>query len=177
MDWRGPSLRTAHLGPACRLGAGEWGLNVDRLRDGVRDADIVGPQVKFAADLVEPRLGVALSLGVGWRNAGDRRPITGLTVPVTLWLGGGQLQLHANLGVDHDPALGRTSHTGIAADWALDDRWTLTVEQRRIFGSALGRAGVRFNLTPLVSIDMSVAQGSGQRVTALGLTVEWERRP
>jgi hypothetical protein len=177
MRWTAPRLRAAHAGPACRLGAVEWSLNLDRVRNGDNgtSSDLVGPAWKVAAELVPRRLAVGAAAGVAWRTAGGRRPVKTAFVPVTAWLVEGQVQLHFNAGVDDDAATGRFGRLGVGVDWAPDPRWTLTLEHRRQFGASAARAGLRFNITPLISLDISHADGKRQRVAVLGLTVEWGR--
>lgn len=176
MQWHGPSSQLQHLGSACHLAGVEWGMNLDRLRDGQHDTELIGPQAKLAWELLPQRLSLGASLGVSWRSRGDGRALIGAALPLTLWLGpDGALQLHANLGQDRDPAAGVFRRLGIAADWSVNTRWVLTAERRFQFGAALSRAGLRFNLDALSSLDLSLARGSGQRVLALGYSVEWAR--
>lgn len=174
LSGRGPSLAARHLGPACNLGGLEWGLNIDRVRQDGLAATSLGPQLKWVADPAARRLSVGLVGGLTWRSGGPRRPVGGVYLPATLWLGGeGQWQLHANLGHDDDPGNGRFRRWGTGVDWVVNDRWVFTAERRALFGQQLSRAGLRFNLTPLASTDLSLARGGDARVVALGFNWEW----
>ena len=68
----------------------------------------------------------------------------------------------------------RTS-TPLGADWSVTERVTLTAERRELLGQALTRIGTRYAVTPLVSIDASVARAGEARIWTLGLNWEWAR--
>ncbi len=174
---RRPTLRTLHLGPACRLGAVELGASIERARGaGGEVGDNAGPQIKWATELLPQRLAVGLASSAVWRLQGpEHRALVTVYMPVTAWLADGALQLHFNLGQDRDPSVGVQRRWGVAADWSLSDRWAVTAERRSQLAAALTRAGLRWNLTPLSRVDISVAHGAGTRVLALGFTQEWGR--
>lgn len=88
-----------HAGPGCRLGALEWGLNLDRVRaPGEAALTLVGPQAKWAMPL-SPSWRVGASVGANWTGREGRYTSSQLLVPVT-WQATPALALHGNLGLD-----------------------------------------------------------------------------
>jgi hypothetical protein len=173
MAGRSPSAEIAHLGTACRFAALEWGLNADRVRIDGLPADTLGPQAKWAVDLAGGQLAVGAVLSAVWRTSGPAGTVITAYVPGTARVG--TVQLHVNVGRDHDRAAGGFRRWGVAADWAAGESLTFTTERRSIFGQPLTRAGVRFALSPQSSVDASVAVGGDTRWIALGLNWEWAR--
>jgi len=173
---RSPSSTFVHVGPACAWGGIEWGLNADRVRiDGAR-GDTLGPQAKWVVDVLAKRLSTGAAVAATWRTEGTSRPIATGYVPVTAWFGENQqLQLNLNAGRDHDPIAGSFRRWGIGADWTASDRWMLTAERRSVLSQALTRIGARWYLTPLASIDASVARAGGMRLLGVGFSWELER--
>jgi hypothetical protein len=174
---RDPTLHALHLGPACNLGGLEWGLNLERLRVDGTVADAWGPQVKWATEVVPRRLAVGAALGLAWRAQGSQQH-TALSalLPATVWVGAqGAVQLHANIGIDRDAEARHWRRWGAAIDGSLGERWLLAGERRKQFGQTASRLGARYNLTPLSSLDFSLARGSSARLWALGYSVEWAR--
>lgn len=173
---RHPTLRLLHLGPACRIGAIEWGLTADRLRLDGADHDNAGPQMKWVHEVWPQRLNIGFAAGFAAHLRGPRQTVITTFVPVTAWLGERrQLQLHFNIGQDRETGPRVVRRWGLAADWSPNDQWTITLERRSLLGDALTRGGLRYNVTPLSSIDLSYAEGRRQRVAVLGYTVEWVR--
>lgn len=172
-----PTQSAAHLGPACRAGAAEWGLNLDRYASGGQKSGTLGAQVKWVADPAARRVSAGAVVSLARRVEGAGSTLAGAYLPVTWWLGTeGQSQLHLNLGRDRDPSAGpSTRRWGVALDQLLSDAWTFTAERRGLGGVSLTRVGFRYNLDPLLSIDGSWAQGGRSRVWAVGLNREWER--
>jgi hypothetical protein len=173
---RRSNLALQHIGPACNFGGLEWGLNVDRVRlDGER-SDGVGPQVKWVLDPAAKRLSLGAVLGVTWLSHGPAKPLVTGYVPATWWLGtDGEVQLNANLGQDKGIEGVHFGRWGIGVDWTVNDRLVLTAERRLQFAQELSRLGARLNLTPLVSVDLSVGRNANARLGALGLNWEWDR--
>jgi hypothetical protein len=173
---RTPRADDEHVGPACNWAGVEWGLNVDRLRVEGTPADNYGPQAKWVTELLPGRFAAGAVVSLTWRRQAPGEPLAGLLVPATLWLGpGGQLQVHFNVGRDHDPGVGGQRRWGIAADWTPREWLTLTAERRLYLGQTLSRVGARWNVTPLVSVDASVARSGDAHLYAIGLSWEWER--
>ena len=169
-----------HLGPACRVGPVELGLNIDRTSVAGDTVHVLGPQLKwtfFGRD-PEARWSAAVSMGTfsqlprrGGRTGGQ------FVVPVT-WRATDSLQIHANLGADWAIGSGaRTGRGGLAGEWALNDTVSLIAERNRAFGLWTSRVGARFSITPLISIDLSGARTgpTGARSFVVGLNHEFGR--
>ena len=149
-----------HIGPACRVGPVELGLNFDRLSvQGVHSV-IGGPQLKwtFLGQAADAPFSAAVSMSTvsdlkrGGRMGGQ------FVVPMT-WRPTGSLQLHANFGADWALGTGqRTPRGGLAVEWALNDAVSLIAERNRASGVWTSRVGGRFSLTPLISVDVSASR-------------------
>jgi len=167
-----------HFGPACRVGPIELGFNFDRISQPDGRQRTRGPQVKWTffgngdASLI-----AALGWSATYDLTGHGKPGQQVLVPLT-WRPTQTLSIHANLGLDRSPIDGaRTYRRGIAGEWAVDERVSLIVERNRAAGSWTSRAGLRFGLTPLVSLDISAARTIplGIRSYVLGLNREFLR--
>lgn len=169
-----------HLGPACRVGPVELGLNIDRIAVAGERTHSLGPQLKwtFLGQGPDAQWSAAVSMGAtfelprrGGRTGGQ------FVLPLT-WRATSSLQVHANLGADWAPGTGaRSGRGGLAGEWALNDAVSLIAERNRAFGLWTSRVGARFSLTPLVSIDVSAARTApeGVRTVAIGLNHEFGR--
>jgi hypothetical protein len=155
-----------HVGPSCRVGPVEMGLNFERLSaEGVRSV-VAGPQLKwnFFGSAADAPLSAALSLGAAFELKRGGRAGGQLVLPVT-WRPTSTLQIHANLGADWATGTGvRTARGGLAAEWALDDKLSLIAERSRASGLWTSRIGGRFSLTPLISVDISASRTGPQHV-------------
>jgi len=155
-----------HIGPSCRVGAVELGLNIDRLSAQGAHSVTAGPQVKwnFHGAAADAPLSAALSLGAVFDVTRGGRAGGQLVLPVT-WRPTGSLQIHANLGADWATGTGaRTPRGGLAVEWALDDKVALIAERSRASGVWTSRIGGRFSLTPLISVDVSASRTGPQGV-------------
>jgi hypothetical protein len=151
---RGGARTLAHFGPACRVGAVELGLNVDRER-GERTTTFGGAQFKWATEL-RPGLAAGLAASIA---APDRRPrhlFGNLLVPVS-WQASDALLVHANLGRDLVQHGASSSRAGLALEWSATPTWTFIGERFREAGSNRWRVGARWVLSPTVSLDLSRA--------------------
>jgi len=169
-----------HLGPACRVGPLELGLNIDRISVPGDTVHALGPQLKwtFLGQAPEARWSAAVSMGLlsqqprrGGRSGGQ------FVVPMT-WRATDSLMVHANLGADWATGSGaRTGRGGLAGEWALNDTVSLIAERNRAFGLWTSRVGARVSITPLISIDLSAARTgpSGVRSFSVGLNHEFGR--
>jgi hypothetical protein len=169
-----------HLGPACRVGPVELGLNIDRISVAGEHKDALGPQLKwtFLGQAPDARWSAAVSVSAtfdlprrGGRAGGQ------FVVPVT-WRATDSLLVHANLGADWATGTGaRSGRGGLAGEWALNETVSLIAERNRAFGLWTSRAGVRLSLTPLISIDVSAARTGpeGVRGFVIGLNHEFSR--
>jgi hypothetical protein len=155
-----------HIGPSCRVGPVELGLNLDRFSAAGVHSVVAGPQVKwnFFGAAADAPLSAALSLGATFDLTRGGRAGGQFVLPVT-WRPTGSLQIHANLGADWATGTGaRTPRGGLAAEWALDDKVSLIAERSRAAGVWTSRIGGRFSLTPLISVDVSASRTGPQGV-------------
>ncbi|MNU58335.1 hypothetical protein D3C71_474720 [compost metagenome] len=173
----GPVTTGFHVGPACRVGPVELGLNFDRLSAQGVHSVTGGPQLKwtFAGAAADAPFSAAVSMGAvadlrrGGRWGGQ------LVVPLT-WRPTASLQIHANLGADWALGTGaRTPRGGLAVEWALNDAVSLIAERHRAGGLWTSRVGGRFSLTPLISVDISTSRTGpqGVRGVVIGLNHEF----
>jgi len=165
-----------HVGPACRVGPVELGLNLDRLSaEGVRSV-VAGPQLKwnFFGPAADAPLSAALSVDAVFDLTRGGRAGGRFVLPVT-WRPTGSLQIHANVGADWATGTGtRTPRGGLAAEWALDDKLSLIAERSRASTLWTSRIGGRFSLTPLISVDVSASRtGPHLRGFFVGLNHEF----
>jgi hypothetical protein len=169
-----------HLGPACRIGPFEVGLNIDRIAIPGETLHTLGPQIKwtFLGQAPDARWSAAVSVSAtydvprrGGRAGGQ------FVLPVT-WRATDSLMVHANVGADWPPGTGtRTGRGGLGAEWALNPTISLLAERNRAFGLWTSRVGARFNITPLISIDLTTARTGpeGVRSVTIGLNHEFSR--
>ena len=155
-----------HPGPACRVGPVELGLNIDRFSVPGEHAYVLGPQVKwtFLGQNPEARLVAAVSGGLSFDVTRGGHTGKQLVLPVS-WHALDSLWIHANIGADWATDTGeRSGRGGLQAEWALDDSVSLIFERFRSFGVWTSRGGLRYSITPLISIDISAARSGPQGV-------------
>lgn len=153
------SRSLVHMGPACRVGPVELGLNLDSIHAAdVGATTLVGPQVKWAHALTET-LSAGVVLAASWQDRSPDFVVGTVLLPVT-WQVSESLALHANVGRDFrrggEPD---TSRAGAALEWAPRAAWSLVLERFRESDVDHWRAGLRHALSPSVSIDISRAKG------------------
>ena len=92
---RGGARTLVHLGPACRVGPVELGLNLDRVRQTGEGAVVVaGPQLKWAVPLTAS-LSAGVALAAAWQDgSGPRFVGSTVVVPIT-WQAADTLAVHA----------------------------------------------------------------------------------
>lgn len=168
----------SHIGPACRVGPVELGLNLDRTRaDGARPRAVAGPQLKWAHAWTGT-VSVGVLLGAAWADRAPRSMGRALVFPVS-WQASDALALHLNIGKDF--RRGRepdTLRAGAALEWAARPAWSFVAEAVRDSGARHWRAGARHVLAQGLSIDLSRAQGLDGGPPAwwtLGLNWEFSR--
>ncbi len=172
----GDSESVAHLGPACRMGPLEVGLNFERLNRPGDHAIALGPRLKWATDVE----GTSFSLAMTWTASFDAthggRPAQSLNVPLT-WKLADSLQIHANLGADWTAVDGFQRRVGLAGEWAANDAVSLIAEHIQVGVTRTSRIGTRFRLTPQVSVDLSGWRvgPAGARGLGIGLYQEFAR--
>ncbi|MBS0449633.1 MAG: hypothetical protein JSR59_27310 [Proteobacteria bacterium] len=167
-----------HVGPGCRVGPVELGVNADRLPlEGGDTAGLAGPQIKWVVDPIAHRL----SIGMAWILAADLRHggrwgQTGYAVAT--WWPSETLQVHGNAGADWAPGTGdRTRRLGLGIEWAANDTVSVLAERLVATSQWRSRVGTRINLTDLLSLDLSVsrADNHGVRGFAIGLNRDLPR--
>ncbi len=156
-------FRIDHVGPGCRLGALEWGLNLDRYRlsEGSRGTAF-GPQLKWAMPVSES-FSLGLSAASYWdrsRTHGTHFAGTSLVVPLT-WQALSSVAVHVNLGQDLHPGESNTARRGLALEWTPSAQWSTQIERFDDNGERRLRAGLRYSLTPALSFDLSRARHLG----------------
>lgn len=146
-----------HVGPGCRVGPVEIGVNFERAWLPSETRSSLGPQLKWVAD---PLVG-ALSAGVAWNAYFDLThggaPAHTAYVPLTWWAAE-KLWVHANLGADWSAAHVRTRRIGVSGEWAANETLTLIAERVKFVGAWTSRVGARFNLNESISVDLSAAR-------------------
>lgn len=131
-----------HLGPNCRVGALELGLNCDRVSTLIEQRGTLGPQVKYVVDPVFGPLSLPVSVGIAWIAAVDLkrggRPAHTVYLPMT-WVASERLALDANLGADWVVDGARSRRTGVSAEFVAHEKLTLVADRRtRAFRRRLG---------------------------------------
>ncbi|MGJ7508374.1 hypothetical protein [Variovorax sp. GT1P44] len=173
-------LTDFHLGPACRVGPVELGLNIDRYAIPDLYGWVVGPQVKWTyfGQGADSKLVAAVSAGVGFDVTHGGYTGRQFVLPVS-WRALDSLWIHANLGYDWSTVTGdRTGRGGLQGEWALNDKVSLMFERFRAFDLWTSRVGARYSLTPLISIDVSAARTTAPGspwVYVIGLNHEFKR--
>lgn len=155
-----PSVNVLHFGPACGVGPVEIGLNFERDASSGSAAYLAGPQLKWNFFGREPdaRLSAAVYVAAAADTSHGGRIGGQFALPVS-WNPVEPLWINLNLGYDWAPVTGeRSGRGGLQANWAFNDKVSLIVERLRAFGVWGSRAGLRFCLTPLVSIDTSAVR-------------------
>lgn len=156
-----------HVGPSCRVGAVELGLNADRSAPrGGGSERFFGPQLKwtfFGQDADAP-LSAALAGGASFDVRHGGRAGGQVVVPMT-WQATSQWSFNVNVGGDWTPGRGeRTVRTGLGGQWMPNDTFALVAERNRAYTLWTSRIGARINLTPHTSLDLSVARTGPQGV-------------
>ncbi|MDM0077093.1 hypothetical protein QTH90_21975 [Variovorax sp. J2P1-59] len=168
-----------HLGPACRVGPVELGFNFDRYSVPGLHGVVLGPQVKWTywGQGADSRFAAAMSAGVNVDVTHGGYTGGQVLLPVS-WRALDSLWIHANVGADWSTVTGeRTGRGGLQGEWALNDKWSLMFERFRAFGFWTSRVGARFNVTPLISVDVTAARTSvagSPRVYVIGLNHEFK---
>jgi hypothetical protein len=157
-----------HLGPACRFGPVELGLNLDRQGGASETTGFAGPQVKWVAAVWPDRL----SAGLVWAAALDLRrggrPLHTVYVPATVTVSD-RLAVNLNLGTDWDGSGASGRRVGASAEWAAGPTVTVLVERGRVGGTWSSRLGGRLALTEASSIDLSIARIGPQATRVVGI--------
>lgn len=169
----GDARRLLHVGPSCRVGAVEVGLNLDRVRLGDSSmTTVMGPQLKWAGAVTE-QLSIGVAAAANWQSHAPRYLGSTLVVPVSLQLSD-QWLAHINVGRDFRARQSDSSRAGAALEWSPNTTWSVIGERFRDGGANHWRLGGRWSVTPSMSLDLSRAQGLGSKPPpwwTLGLNV------
>jgi hypothetical protein len=170
------SSRLAHLGPGCRVGPVEAGVNIDHSRVAGDGRTLLGPQLKWVVDPLVDKLSAGLAWSAAFDLTNRGRPAQTLYVPATWWFAE-KFWLHANLGLDRSADGTRWRRQGVSGEWAVSDRFSVIAERVKIVGDWTSRLGGRVNLTDTLSIDLSAARigPRNEPVCAIGLNREFAR--
>ena len=166
-----------HVGPACRVGPVELGLNLDRASSPDGRSRAVGPALKWTwYGQPDDPLRAAVEFTVAWDLRNHGRPSRQWLLPLT-WQPLPSLQVHANLGADWAVGTGvRTRRLGAAAEWAVDEKLSFILERNRAQGAWTTRGGLRFGLAPELTLDVSAARvRAGGAIYTVGLSYEFGR--
>ncbi|MDB5827481.1 MAG: hypothetical protein JWQ73_1701 [Variovorax sp.] len=166
-----------HVGPTCRVGPIELGMNFDRASD--PRAYYIGPQVKWTwfGQAADARFSGAVSANVTFDRTNRGKPGRQLVFPFT-WVATKSWQIHANIGADWATVSGeRTARHGLGTEWALNDKVSLLAERNRAFDVWTTRVGARFNFTPLISLDVTTSRTGPEHAHGfyVGLNHEFKR--
>lgn len=174
----GTTKNFLHLGPACRVGPVEAGLNYDRFSDAQGRFNLLGPQIKWMfLGSSESFLSAAVSVSASGDTSRSGKWSREIVFPVSVMIKK-DLLIHANAGYDWAVFSGtRTGRLGAQVEWAMNDSFSLIAERNRAFDSLTNRVGVRYNLTPLISIDASAAHSNGplKNTFVIGINHEFSR--
>lgn len=113
---------------------------------------------------------------VSFEEGKSGRPAHHVYAPLT-WRAADTLQIHTNAGADWQPGRGRTRRLGAAAEWAVHQSLSLTVERSFSTLGWTSRLGLRTSLGDAFSVDLSSASSGAAKVRsiALGLNFEFAR--
>jgi hypothetical protein len=153
--------RLVHVGPACRLGGVELGLNLDDGRQrGTPELRSIGPQVKWVTELL-PTLSVGAVWGATWQNVSTHSAGQSLLVPLT-WTPHPDVAVHLNLGRDLRPQGRDLTRRGAALEWKPSPQWQGLAEWFDDGLSAHRRLGLRRLISADLSLDLSRAAPVGR---------------
>ena len=175
--YRAASRGLAHVGPACRFGPFEWGVNLDRATASSETSSFAyGVQAKWARPVVESLTG-GLVVAATWQGRAPRRFTGGSVIVPLTWQATDTLLLHANIGRDFRNGAADTSRAGVALEWSPLTDWSLIVERYRESDSSFWRAGTRYAINPNLSLDLSrasdIRSGGGRASSWWTLGVNW----
>ncbi|RQO55449.1 hypothetical protein DBV14_11890 [Variovorax sp. KBW07] len=169
-DWHVRSAQgLLHIGPACRVGPVELGLNLEREHGSSSSSERrtvrAGPQIKWAF-AINDSLSAGVLASANWQSTTPheghatslRFASSSVVIPVT-WQIDDNWRAHLNLGHDFHRAQPSTSHSGAALEWSALPTVSFVAERFRESNNNAWRAGVRWTPVQALSIDLSRAQG------------------
>jgi hypothetical protein len=164
--------RLWHVGPVCRIGPVELGLNFDAFRTSVGErTNVAGIQAKWAHPLTE-KISIGVAVAAAWQDHSPHRVGTSVVLPLT-WRATETLQVHVNAGRDFLHNAPDADHGGVAAEWSPSQEWSFVAERFRELHTDRWRLGARYTLNTNVSFDLSRAQGLGNAPSSWTAGVNW----
>jgi hypothetical protein len=148
-----------HVGPACRVGPFELGVNADRVQLRDRGPQTpVGPQIKWAAP-VDERVSVGFVALAGWQGAAPHYAGATLYAASSARVAS-SLLANVNLGRDWFRDAAHTwPRGGVSLEWQTAPEWVLIGERFRQAGGDFARLGLRWQESAAISVDLSRAHG------------------
>jgi hypothetical protein len=165
------------FGPACRIGATEWGLGLERSELAEFDTSRVTLQGKTVWAQPRPALGLALTAGLAQTLEPSSTTAVYAVLPAT-WAATDALLLHLNLGVHYSEAGHFDSRYGAALEAAFSERWSGVAEWFGAEHYQFAQAGLRLAAAEGLSLDLSFARAirnAHREWATLGFTLEFDR--
>lgn len=161
-----------HAGPACRLGAVEVGLNLDRSRAAGSAAARVGSvQLKWAHSL-GGGWSSGLVLGLAARDRAPHEAAATVIVPLS-WQAAEGLLAHVNVGRDFRRGQRDSRRAGLALEWTPSLAHSLIAERFDEGPARFRRFGVRWAWSPAANVDLSRSRGIDGGTSAWTLGFGW----
>jgi hypothetical protein len=162
-----------HLGPACRVGPLEIGVNADRVQArGAAPHTPVSAQAKWAA-AIDERVSVGLAGLVASQGSAPRYVGASVVAPLTLRVADALL-LNVNVGRDWLRDVPSRWRAGASLEWQATPAWTIVGERFRQFGGDFVRLGVRWQPSDSLAFDLSRAGGGDDnRVRTWAIGANW----
>jgi hypothetical protein len=147
-----------HVGPACRVGPFELGVNADRiqLRDGGPQTP-VGPQIKWATP-VGDRVSVGFVALAGWQGSAPHYAGATLYAALSVRVAS-PLLANVNLGRDWFQDERTWPRGGVSLEWQAAPEWVIIGERFRQAGGDFARLGLRWQESKVLGFDLSRARG------------------
>ncbi len=162
------------VGPACRTGPIEIGVNLNRASAaGAGSTTGYGPQIKWAVALADDMHAGAV-LSAAWRGRAANYVASTLIVPLT-WKPVDTVLVHVNVGRDIRPNQTDSARAGAAIEWMPLPGWSFVAERFREDGANYWRAGARWAIAASLNVDLSHARGlaGAPSLWTLGVTWGW----
>jgi hypothetical protein len=146
-----------HAGVSCRLGPLELGLAGEHTRAGGQPSETFwAVEAKWAREVAD---GFSIGFDVQPLFQANARPhYAGLgAYAIASWWARPGLAVHANFGRDFERGGPDEPRGGLALEWQPLPRWSFVAERYRDQGTHFARAGVRWAVGRLWTVDLSRA--------------------
>jgi len=97
-----------------------------------------------------------------WQGSTPRYAGATLYAPLT-WRAAEVLLLNVNIGWDWVRGVPSRGRAGISLEWQASPEWTVIVERYGQYGAEVARAGLRWQPSDVLAVDLSRARGLGSR--------------